>query len=92
MAETKWTPGPWRRNGHIGNAEWIVAAKPFAQIATVYGPNVTAESDANAQLIAAAPGLYEALADIVRVLDSLGQSKLERVEAARAALAKARGE
>ncbi|BBC81250.1 hypothetical protein AcetOrient_orf04408 [Acetobacter orientalis] len=52
------------------------------------------EAEANAHLIAAAPELYEALADLVKVLEmafpSLDNTK--SVKSALSALAKARGE
>jgi hypothetical protein len=52
-------------------------------------PEVYAESEANARLIAAAPELYEAL----QLMEMrFGHVRVPQVEAARAALAKARGE
>lgn len=68
-AVASWTPGPWKRSGNVGAAEWITTAEPgadrrIAQICTVYGPNVTPGSAANAALIAETPEL----ADIVHAL------------------------
>jgi hypothetical protein len=47
--------------------------------------------EANLALIAAAPNLYAALADLVDAVDRLGTVMSPRMNAARAALAKARG-
>ena len=92
--QPKWTPGPWR----VLNDEAIKVASSDGSLATVThihlrGRRDTSEVEANANLIAAAPDLYAALADL---LDREGDDTLDSVKAkwaaARAALAKARGQ
>ena len=96
MNETKFTPGPWKiseyRNSHsmiiVGSDEWDVAEVGY--------PN----RDANAHLIAAAPDLYKALANLEPYLDAIVcyASTIEEhppngfILETKAALAKARGE
>jgi len=101
---TKATPGPWR-------IEWseqeeyfaIRLADPqldYATIALVDGPfdtTPTAETQANAWLIAAAPELLYELQHLVRLMEplertvGLGVPGLATLNAARAAIAKAGG-
>lgn len=92
-----WTPGPWWVEGEVvcapdgDNFPWYVA------IAERCGyPND--QSRANAHLIAAAPELYEALealsehfTQVVKAF-RVDSEEHETLVAARAALAKARGE
>jgi hypothetical protein len=63
-------------------------------VATTHGnPRPAKESEANARLIAAAPELYRALADLFSIAADEGiVGDNTTMEAARAALAKARGE
>ncbi len=83
-ALAKWTPGPWRVSGvgiHAivrGDDQTIVAVRHRL-------PREVHE--ANARLIAAAPDLYEALAEIVA---EWGYPNTPKWHRARAALAKAR--
>jgi hypothetical protein len=63
------TPGPWRRAGKLGHAEWITTDSGEAQIATVYGPSITPSSAANADLIAAAPEILQALRVLLDQVD-----------------------
>jgi hypothetical protein len=92
MEATKWTPGPWRLN------EWRHVVGPNGKEIrctglSLAGGNVGLEEpEANDALIAAAPDLYAALADLVDVIDRLGAIRSSRMDDARAALAKARGE
>lgn len=80
MSDSKFTPGPWGINSggevvaDINNHLWVMAT------------NRGSDDQANAQLIAAAPDLYEALADLVH--DFEGEPGFGP---ARAALAKAEG-
>lgn len=83
MSEVKFTPGPWRYN--ISTNGEVVSVNER-------GPDTTVvEADAanpwNSWLIAAAPELYEALADLFDAYD--GQPGFGP---AKKALAKARGE
>jgi hypothetical protein len=98
MTEPKWTPGPWRVGENVGNGIPICA--PFYPLAHVEGSVIhryctaaAEEEKANARLIAAAPELYEVLADFVKTYDEPGTINIVAfIPALRAALAKARGE
>lgn len=62
MRETRFTPGPWHVEfGPIGG--WTISddANGFGLCTRAPWPNRAEESAANANLIAAAPDLYEAL-------------------------------
>lgn len=88
--ETKWTPGPW----HVeGNASSTIAARHDGRAeiseACATGDMTYEEMRANAALIAAAPELYEALDTFMRLGTMDDQSA---IDAARSALAHARGE
>jgi hypothetical protein len=79
------TPGPWKYSPwHIEEGEPAVRAPEGWIIANV-------NSDPNAQLIAAAPDMYEALMGIIPLIaqDNIGS---EEFFAALEALTKARGE
>lgn len=84
------TPGPWRVNPHTRE----VFTDQDRTIARAHLDSRTrsyAESVANARLIAAAPELLEALENIVRHADVLDRVALP-IDAAEAAIAKARGQ
>jgi hypothetical protein len=85
MAEPKWTPGPWRAGAAPGG--WDAVREPDGQLICSLNLN----NPANMCLIAAAPELYEALADIMRVIatDRLVPESVSYMRQARAALAKA---
>ena len=89
MTERKWTPGPWDAD------DMAVRTNDKALVSLVYGNGDGSLFKANAHLIAAAPELYEALklfVDATPKLDMSDPCMVERVNRARAALAKARGE
>lgn len=104
MAETtQWTPGPWTirtehttRIGPEGTTTEIVRRVVDARgdvVAVVEGCPWNDElARADARLISASTELYAELAGLVDVLERLGRLDSPRVIAARAALAKARGE
>ena len=54
-----WTPGPWEVRRHESGDPYV--AKTAYVLAEVYHTGPLGERQANARLIAAAPGLYEAL-------------------------------
>ena len=84
------TPGPWFNVGAIGYGILIQAAG--GHIAVVYGPSVTLGAIGNADLIAAAPDLMDALLTLLGdTVDSDYMSHSEQLQKARAAIAKARG-
>ena len=86
----KWTtPGPWSRDGlTIKSARGVIAKCPVPQDGGTFNCNK------NAVLIVAAPMLYEALAGCFNLIGDIrpGWDRQDKVIAARAALAKARGE
>lgn len=89
---TKHTPGPWRIARHdtlkdVRHIDAGPAGYERSTVAILDGP----KSDANAQLIAAAPELLAALIECAEQLDAetLGGEALDN---ARAAIAKAKGE
>jgi hypothetical protein len=92
--ETKWTKGPWVLRG-ADTYRWQIETKNAPRKATVVARITTPSrggaqaSDANARLIAAAPELFAALDTFMRLGTMNDQTA---IDAARAALAKARGE
>ena len=102
-----WTPGPWRFDREHDNEEEFVPHGVGGSVCTGEYPRIGwtlarvwhdgPNPDADAYLIAAAPELFEALAAFVGVCDNGTPTKFIEelgsvVPAARAALAKARGE
>lgn len=102
MAETKFTPGPWEfSKGADGENRIYAGVIPGAgltravfDVADVWLPD-HGDREANGNLIAAAPELYEALIDAERMLDADIMSVADEQDAVlakvRAALLKARG-
>ena len=88
--QPKWTPGPWRydrTNGSPTTGEHMIAGAKPGYLAEVRDCG-SGDVRANTHLIAAAPDLYAALEQIVFDWDG----EPEDMFAARAALAKARGD
>lgn len=110
MTEPKWTPGPWRVGLYdAGDCSWhsgtpSIEAPEDLDCAIVHWDGFAqqywrsargdAEIHANAHLIAAAPELYEALAEAEEQLSLLAKRPDDNwwVQKARAAMARARGE
>ena len=102
--ETKWTPGPWEiaveRMEDLGcDHIWIAPASWVPRVArVVVYPEYEAEERANAHLIAAAPNLYAALAEVAGSLHQtardrdLSEGELSFMRRVDAVLSKARGE
>lgn len=97
-SETKWTPGPWSRgkdgdgqDGYVycSNAQIIAVAICYGS-ALRYTAFPREEEIANAQIIASAPTLYEALYQVLTVANLRDHPAI--AEMARTALASARGE
>jgi hypothetical protein len=90
-----WTPGPWGTVINACKTDWMVYAQDESDfhrgyVATTAMTNE--QSEANANLIAAAPELYHSLRDLVaRVYVGAQLPGKEWLENATAALAKARG-
>lgn len=104
MSETKWTPGPWSWDA-APDHNWDVQvwSSPNSRVCFVAhdGEKGNRTGQANARLISAAPDMYEALDKFVEHYVGMINSgdcgfwnpeDEDFVKAARAALAKARGE
>lgn len=97
-----WTKGEWQIAPHaeddtvlhiVSNYEVMPGGVEKANwIAEVDLQEDDAENRANANLLSAAPELYEALRRLLEAYDEPLDDESDRAEAARAALAKARGE
>jgi len=92
MTERKWTPGHWK----VDSAETLKVRNNYGSIAMIMQTHLTGRRDynetiANAHLIAAAPDLYEALAECVKWIETSAEGEAA-TGTAYAALAKARGE
>lgn len=102
MTEPKWAPGPWEvdedyRPGMSWNRHIVYGSDRENRVCFMsHSDGRAPERDrANAHLIAAAPELYEALLHIADEIETDGgvdTSDWLNMAAARAALAKARGE
>jgi len=106
MRDLSITPPPWsvrRTNDAPVSLEpyWQIVGRPDSRSSSGFGitnvyPLARAggfpEAEANAHLIAAAPDLYAALADMLMIDGSSGEQITEALRAAQAAMAKARGE
>jgi hypothetical protein len=87
------TPGPWEtRPSDISRGNWAIF--PAAKFPVLgFACNYPGRTEANARLIAAAPDMFEALDAMVSTQDSGSFEEIGRAtDAARAALAKARGD
>jgi hypothetical protein len=82
----KFTPGPWDYEANLSAI--VVVRDHKVKLVADLGKVDLPEAEANAQLIAAAPELLEALRGVLRVAD---RATVE-FDAARAAIAKATGE
>ncbi len=93
MRKQKWTPGPWLRGKHgsIKDANGEIVEATGLALVTGYR-NASDPAFANAQLIAAAPELYEVLDMMAVICPSETKHERECLKKARATLAKARGE
>jgi hypothetical protein len=94
-----WTPGPWRFEEQTGPRDVRLKRRHW-QFGQVHAPArgvgfAFGDDEANARLIAAAPELYEALAEVTAELAGLhfeqGIKNEPSIVRAEAALAKARG-
>ena len=92
MSETKHTPGPWvvksARSGFYVESQFDVIVESLDE----FGRYGAIDDEANARLIAAAPELLEALEGCIVVIDNGRVPSLNFQAAARAAIAKAKGE
>lgn len=102
--EPKWTNGPWkvyatsthfriryRSLDHNPYLHTVAVCWPVGLGGEAYGPSFE-QSRANANLIAAAPKLYEALDDLLHAANFSGAVGKSYLDAAENALASARGE
>ncbi len=92
MSTTKHTPGPWSRNIRAAGKYPVVFAGRNMHVAQVCQQPDGAETEANIDLIAAAPELLEALQwALSQIEDDLSPDHQAALDAARAAIAKATG-
>ena len=97
MSDTKFTPGPWRydrTNGSPTTGEHMIAGAKPGYLAEVRDCG-SGDVRANAHLIAAAPDMAEALEKALNFITNTESEMGETLpcgDAARAALAKARGQ
>ena len=97
MSETNWTPGPWtaaRSDPAEGvDVYWICAGagNSSTELGSMMGGYPHDKREANANLAAAAPELYEALVAFMKLAWESHHNN-PAYDTARAALAKARGE
>ena len=99
MGESKHTPGPWIYYADLPSTDpnWhiVTTTNKMRVLANVHIEPGNEMDEANARLIAAAPELYDALADTLRILEAvklsagLGPKQVARMDVAKAALAKA---
>ena len=93
----EFTPGPWKTTNTIGNKPAVESADEKAHFVICYMPFLTKETWANARLISAAPDMLDALERLLPALvDEHGvpyeQDLEDRINAAKAVIAKAKGE
>ena len=94
--QPKWTPGPWAVERNKRTWGWVDVVGPSLGVGgPTQATDLTLADEvkriAEAHLISAAPDLYEALDGLLGLLDD-GSLYEPQAYAARAALAKARGE
>lgn len=94
--QPKWTPGPWAVERNKRTWGWVDVVGPSLGVGgPTQATDLTLADEvkriAEAHLIAAAPDLYAALDGLLGLLDA-GSLYEPQAYAARAALAKARGE
>ena len=93
MSESKHTPGPWRVGVTSDAGEVDVIAEGGWFVAVACDSAGDGDTEANANLIAAAPDMLEALEKLVsRIDETRGPTADTALAAARAAIKKARGE
>lgn len=84
------TPGPWKATGKEVGTDYEAT---HGMVASIIGMPNRWETEANARLIAAAPDLYAAVEALLALhADDGTRDDVPEWKAARAALAKARGE
>lgn len=104
MSEPKWTPGPWTTVPDK-HRSWICGVGHNRDDPQIWSERIAQESEAyiygdkiaDAQLIAAAPELFDALCEAARLLSVFVREDSDAIAAAvlqqaRAALSKAQGE
>lgn len=101
--ETKHTPGPWSRNIKANGKYPVVFAGRNQHVAVVHQQKDGAETEANIDLVAAAPDLLAALVCAINALEgrypwpvagkfTKKEACAAAVSTARAAIARAKGE
>ena len=77
MSEAKFTPGPWECGGEgLEDAVFDASRERVASAnCWMHGKLDNARAIANAHLIAAAPSMYEALTNLLRLCENTGDFK-----------------
>lgn len=88
---TQHTPGPWHRNIRANGKYPTIFAGRNQHVAVASQQKDTAETEANIDLIAAAPDMLAALKEIAGIADDDGVPDCLEHKIARAAIAKAEG-
>ena len=94
MSDTKFTPGPWKRDKYgsvIGANGSDVLFRGVAVLASGSDESMR-EAESNTDLLVAAPELLEALENALFVLEATGGGYDYVTSSVRRAIAKARGE
>ena len=87
------TPGPWEWYNNLSGEKIGISDGVKDVLYVNHSESIVIPREKDAHLIAAAPDLYEALSDLVGILELDTRSYVvEAIRSARAALAKARGE
>ena len=97
------TPGPWKADKmgsyiwgpHVGDGEMVAQLRGYGYmkgLCDMTEDEIEARMTANANLIAAAPDLLEALAEVEEILRFDSEDHSIALRKLRAAIAKARGE
>ena len=92
MSETKFTPGPWLMEPSGSDSYELAPPDTEGRPDWSREVAVVISGTADANLIAAAPDLYEACRQLVAAMHQLDKSHHREVPFAEAAMAKARGE
>ena len=88
MSTTKHTPGPWR----VESGPYYRAIRVDSEVIADMRQISRSFNESNARLIAAAPDLLAALEGMLEVFgDEFGAGESDTCDAARAAIAKAKG-
>ena len=90
MTKTPWTPGPWALD--IPTDTWMFVTGDGYTIARIIDGMPSGQYHANANLIAEAPAMAEALEVLAHWFNQSEERRLDTIATARAILARIKGE